>query len=235
MDRETHDTSSGTTQLTPQRRSTEGDADSSVRGPAAVPILKGLHPPRAVRNLALIGFMGTGKTTIGRLLAAELRFDFIDTDALIESRMSCSINDLFKHHGEAWFREYERRLVLELSQFNHAVFATGGGLGANLANLNSLKEHAMVVCLCAKPETIWRRVRQHSNRPLLQHPNPQARLRQLLEERKPIYRQADVLVNTDLRPERVIVAIILYHFRLITRPAGHHEAGHPKPGPGTGL
>ena len=114
---------------------------------------------RSIHNLALIGFMGTGKSCVGRLVAELLHFTFLDTDHVIEARAGKSISDIFAQDGEPAFREWERRIVEELTRRDKTVIATGGGLPADEANLASLKTHALVVCLWASPETIWERVR----------------------------------------------------------------------------
>src|ERR1044071_4089603 len=114
----------------------------------------GVDNARQIRNLALIGFMGTGKSSVGRLVADVLHFTFLDTDDVIEARAGCSIREIFDQHGEAAFREWERRIVEELTRRNRTVIATGGGLPANESNLSSLKTHSLVVCLWAGPEKI---------------------------------------------------------------------------------
>src|SRR5882762_1142692 len=124
--------------------------------------------------------MGTGKTSVARLVADQLRFSFLDTDQLIEERAGKSIRDIFAQEGEAAFREYERSMVTELSARKNTVIAAGGGLVVNEENLASLKRHALVVCLWASPEAIWERVRNQTHRPLLNDPDPLARIRQLL-------------------------------------------------------
>jgi shikimate kinase len=167
---------------------------------------------RPVQNIALIGFMGTGKSTVGRLVAETLHFTFLDTDHVIEARASRSIAEIFEHEGEPAFREWERRIVDELTRRTKTVIATGGGLPANDANLASLKTHALVVCLWASPDTIWERVRGHRHRPLLNEPDPLQRIRDLLAARAPFYRQADVLVGVDTRSPREVAAHIVHHF-----------------------
>jgi len=173
---------------------------------------------RDIRNLALIGFMGTGKSSVGRLVADMLRFTFLDTDEVIIARAGKSIADIFAQEGEAAFRERECLLVEELAQRNNTVIATGGGLPVNPANLSSLKTHALVVCLWAGPEKIWERVRHSSQRPLLQDPDPQAKIRSLLAAREPFYKQADVLINVEQRAAREVAQQIIHHFRS-ARPA----------------
>ena len=176
---------------------------------------------RVIHNLALVGFMGTGKSSVGQLVAAQLHFRFADTDELIEARTGRTISALFAEEGEGGFREYERAVVEELKKFHRTVIATGGGLVTQEENLNSLKTHALVVCLWASAETIWERVRSQTHRPLLQSTDPPARIRQLLAEREPFYRRADVLVNTELRSVREVVHHVIHQFRL--------ERGHPHP------
>jgi len=167
---------------------------------------------RSIHNLALVGFMGTGKSSVGRLAAEQLRFAFIDTDEWIEHEVGRSISEIFAQQGEAAFRQYERDVVNALSARRDTVIATGGGLVADASNLASLKSHALVVCLWASPETIWERVRDQTHRPLLQSPDPQAKIRELLEQRGPAYRQADVLVHTGFRSTKEVVQQVLHQF-----------------------
>lgn len=167
---------------------------------------------RAIHNLALIGFMGTGKSSVGRLAAAHLRYEFVDTDDLIEQRTGKSITAIFAEGGEAAFREIERQLVEEMTGWQRKVISTGGGLGANEANLASLKQHALVVCLWASAEEIWERVRDQAHRPLLQGPDSLGKIRTLLEARTPFYRRADVLVNTGMRSAREVAQQVLHQF-----------------------
>ena len=141
---------------------------------------------RSIHNLALIGFMGTGKSSIGRLAADSLHFTFLDTDQVIEARAGKSVDEIFQQDGEPAFREWERKMVEELAHREKTVIATGGGLPADKANLASLKTHALVICLWASPETIWERVRGHTHRPLLNEPEPIAKIRHLLAVREPL-------------------------------------------------
>jgi len=173
-----------------------------------------VNNPRHLVNLALIGFMGTGKSSVGRLVAEQLHFDYLDTDELIQSRSGRTITDIFDGEGEAVFRKLEQQLVSELAARKRTVIATGGGLPTNPVNLASLKTHALVVCLWASPERIWERVRNQTHRPLLRDPNPKSKIRELLAAREPFYRQADVLINTDLRSAREVTQQIVHQFKL---------------------
>src|SRR5262249_54540721 len=116
--------------------------------------------------------------------------------------------------------EIEKQIVSQLARRQRTVVSTGGGLGANAANVTSLKEHALVVCLWASPTSIWQRVQHQSHRPLLQDTDPMAKIRALLMEREAIYKQADVLVNTEMRSIRQVGQHVLHEFHLARyRPA----------------
>jgi shikimate kinase len=167
---------------------------------------------RQISNIALIGFMGTGKSTVGRLVADHLHFEFLDTDEVIESRTHKSISAIFADEGEPAFRQREAELIAELNSRQRLVLSTGGGLGANLDNIASLKQHALVVCLWASPDTIWERVRGQTHRPLLKEADPLAKIRQLLAARESFYKQADVLLNTEVRSLKEVAQQVLHHF-----------------------
>ena len=148
-------------------------------------------------------------------MAAEaLHFTFLDTDTVIEARAGKSIRDIFEQDGEPAFRELERRIVEELTRRKRTVIATGGGLPTDPANLASLRTHALVVCLWAGPETILERVRGHDHRPLLNEPEPLKKIQELLAVRGPFYKQADVLVNTEMRSQREVVQQVLHQFHI---------------------
>ncbi|MBC8095439.1 MAG: shikimate kinase [Akkermansiaceae bacterium] len=169
---------------------------------------------RQINNLALIGFMGTGKSSVGQLVAAALHFTFLDTDQLIESRVGKTIPEIFTQDGEPAFRQLEAQVVLELESRTKHLISTGGGLPTNPANLASLKSHSLVVCLWASPEKIWERIRHQTHRPLLHDPDPLARITSLLTARDPFYRQADVLINTELRPVKEVAQQIVHQYHI---------------------
>lgn len=160
--------------------------------------------------------MGAGKSSVGRAAADLLRFEFVDTDEMIESRTGKSIAQIFATEGEVYFRELENRVVLQLETTQGRVISTGGGLPTNQLNLDSLKRHALVVCLCVTSGRIWDRVKHQSHRPLLQTPDPQAKIREMMADRAPFYRQADVLLNTDNRSMRQVVQQVVQQFRAAT-------------------
>jgi shikimate kinase len=138
----------------------------------------------------------------------------IDTDHEIEARAGRSVAQIFEQSGEPAFRELEHNLVTELVTRKNTIISTGGGLPINPANLTSLKQHALVVCLWASPAKIWERVRHNTHRPLLNAPDPQEKIRALLAAREPFYRQADVLMNTELRSMKEIAHQIVTQFRM---------------------
>ena len=158
--------------------------------------------------------MGSGKSSVGRLAADVLHFTFLDTDNVIEARAGKSVGDIFAQDGEPAFRQLERRIVEELTRREKTVIATGGGLPADPVNLASLKTHALVICLWASPETVWERVRGHNHRPLLNEADPLAKIRELLAAREAHYRQADVLVNTEMRSAREVAQHVVHQFHM---------------------
>jgi shikimate kinase len=156
-------------------------------------------PPRHFNNIALIGFMGAGKSTVGHFLAEILGFELIDTDKVIESQTGRRISDIFSLEGEEAFRRLESSVVKELESAQGKVIATGGGLVMNPDNFASLRTHSLVACLWASPEVIYERVHHQSHRPLLQTPDPLESIRNLLTQRTPTYQLADLLVGVDFR------------------------------------
>lgn len=138
-------------------------------------------------NIVLMGFMGTGKTTVGRLLASRLGRPFVDMDAVIEAREGRAISAIFAKEGEAHFRKLERALAVELAGRAGQVIATGGGVVLNPDNVTDFRRTGIVVCLTAPPETILRRVAGDAHRPLLEDGEKTERIRRLLEVRRPFY------------------------------------------------
>ena len=148
-------------------------------------------------NLYLVGLMGAGKTTVGRVLARRLKLRFLDSDQEIERRCGVKIPVIFEIEGEAGFRARETAVVGELTQLRGIVLATGGGVVGAAENRSLLAASGTVVYLHAQPEDLYERVRHDRNRPLLATADPRARLRQLYGERDPLYRSiADVVMDT---------------------------------------
>jgi shikimate kinase len=174
---------------------------------------------RSFENIALIGFMGTGKSTVGQMAAGMLGFGFVDTDDMIERTAGKHISEIFATEGEVRFREYERQVVAKLSGMKGTVISTGGGLVTHAANLASLKEHSLVVCLWCSAETILKRVGHQTHRPLLQVENPLERIRSLLAERSPFYKQADVLLSSEFRKPKEVASHVAHQFRSVKRAA----------------
>ncbi len=185
---------------------------------------------RQVENIALVGFMGTGKSSVGHAIASILHFHFVDTDELIERQLRKRISEIFQEEGEEQFRKHERSVVAGLESIQKHVIATGGGVAVDPRNLVSLKRHALIVCLWASAETVWERVRHQSHRPLLNGAEPLLKIQRLLAQREPFYRQADVLVNTELRSVREVALQVVHQFRLVQDRAAH-EIDRPSPGP----
>lgn len=172
---------------------------------------------RTFSNIALVGFMGTGKSTVGQLVAASLHFRFVDTDAMIEGMAGRKISEIFAEDGEPRFRELEREVVRRLASLEKTVIATGGGLIVNPENFESLRQHALIVCLWATPETIIKRVGHQTHRPLLRVEDPLDRVRALLQERAPFYRKADVLLSSDFRKPKEVASHVVHEYRAVAR------------------
>nr|WP_225935771.1 MULTISPECIES: shikimate kinase AroK [Pseudomonas] len=160
--------------------------------------------------MILVGPMGAGKSTIGRLLAKELRLLFKDSDKEIELRCGANIPWIFDKEGEPGFRDREQAMIAELCGLDGVVLATGGGAVMRDANRQALRQGGRVIYLHASVEQQVGRTARDRNRPLLRTANPEATLRALLEARDPLYREiADVVVETDERPPRMVVIDIL--------------------------
>lgn len=146
-------------------------------------------------NIFLVGLMGAGKTTVGKLLAKHLHKTFLDSDHEIERRTGVNIPLIFELEGETGFRTREANLLQELTQMRDIVLATGGGAVLSKKNREALSQNGTVIYLCASAEDLWQRTRHDKGRPLLQTPDPHGKLRALLDERDPLYREiADIVI-----------------------------------------
>jgi shikimate kinase len=139
--------------------------------------------------VALVGMPGSGKSTVGRQLARQLRLEFVDSDTVIEQRLGMPIRDWFALNGEDAFRDVEQAVIDELSQGRRMVLATGGGAVLRPENRAALQQHCQVIYLRSTPEELFRRLRHDTQRPLLQVRDPLKRLRDLYRERDPLYRE----------------------------------------------
>lgn len=160
-------------------------------------------------NVFLIGMMGTGKTTVGKLLAPELGYRFFDTDALIEQVAKGTINEIFATVGEENFRELETKVLAELSAYTRIAIATGGGIVLRQQNWSYL-HHGLIVWLDASPEVLIERLQDDTTRPILQAENLSLKLRSILEDRRPLYAQADlhIKIEASQTPEEITSQII---------------------------
>ncbi|MFO8081957.1 MAG: 3-dehydroquinate synthase [Armatimonadota bacterium] len=169
--------------------------------------MKAFQPP--AQAVAITGFMGTGKTTVGRFVADRLGLEFVDTDELIEERTGQTIPAIFEEHGEAHFRDLETDALRQALSRHGTAVSTGGGILLREENVQALREAGPVVCLTATPETILARTQSEGHRPLLEVEEPAERIRELLAERAGCYARSDVQIVTDeLSPEAVADRVV---------------------------
>lgn len=160
-------------------------------------------------NIFLVGLMGAGKSTVGRLLAKALDKTFYDSDHEIERRTGVNIPLIFELEGEAGFRKREAQAIAELANIQNVVLATGGGAVLMPENRQVLASHGTVIYLRANVDELWHRTRGDRNRPLLQTENPRERLHSLYAQRDPLYREiADFVIDTGGQPVSAIVSQI---------------------------
>lgn len=138
-------------------------------------------------NAVLIGFMGCGKTTVGRIVSQYLKWNFIDTDDLIVEKTKISISDIFKRYGEAYFRQLESQIIKDISDVDRCIISLGGGAVLNEQNINTLKGKGLVFYLKGSPETIIAHIGDNKDRPLLHTSNPYNTIKELLNKRHPLY------------------------------------------------
>jgi shikimate kinase len=162
-----------------------------------------------MKNIVLIGFMGTGKTSTGRLLANRLGLGFIDIDKKIETESGMSITDMFAQHGENYFRLKEEAAVADVCQGSNMVIATGGGVVLCKENMVRLRECGIIISLSATVETIIERTGRRSTRPLLNRPDREEVIAKLLVERAELYQEAEFVIDTsNISPHQTVERII---------------------------
>ncbi len=159
-------------------------------------VKKSSHP-QTTKNIVLIGFMGAGKSVTGKYLAVKLKREIVSTDEGIERKEGRAITAIFQESGEAYFRKCEEDLIADLSRRENLVIDCGGGIVLNKKNVARLKKTGILIYLKTSPEVVYQRLKHQINRPLLNTPNPQQRIQQLLDERIPLYQQAAYSVDTD--------------------------------------
>lgn len=164
-------------------------------------------------NLYLVGFMGTGKTTVGRAVAHKLGFLALDSDHEIERIQGKPIPDIFAQQGEPAFRAMEREFIERGHPAERTLVACGGGLVVQPGMLDLLKGKGVVVCLHASLDTILARTARHKNRPLLAVEDPMERIRTLYAQREPIYKQSGTVILTDSRPLNDVIAHVVRAWR----------------------
>jgi shikimate kinase len=147
-------------------------------------------------NIYLVGFMGTGKTVVGKELAKKKKWQFVDLDDLIELKEERTISSIFAKDGEPYFRRVEKKVLQEVTREKKFVVACGGGIVLDKDNIKIMKETGLMICLTATPEVIWERTRFYSHRPLLKVSNPKKQIELLLKLRSPFYAQADKTIDT---------------------------------------
>ncbi|MBI5145169.1 MAG: shikimate kinase [Candidatus Omnitrophica bacterium] len=159
-------------------------------------------------NIYLVGFMGTGKTYVGKELAKKKKWQFLDLDDLIELREKRRIADIFTQEGEPYFRRVEKKVLKEVSKEDKFVVACGGGIVIDKDNIKVMKETGKIICLTAGPEAILKRTAGYAHRPLLNVKDPQKQIELLLKLRAPYYAQADCTIDTSKVSIKEVVAWI---------------------------
>ncbi|MBI5328387.1 MAG: shikimate kinase [Deltaproteobacteria bacterium] len=149
-----------------------------------------------MKNIVLTGFMGTGKSSVGRRLAKELNLKFVDTDDLIEKKAGMGISEIFAKFGEGYFRLLESKVIHEISSNTDMVIATGGGAIINPLNFETLKRNGTIICLTASIDEIFSRIGKGDERPLISEGDNKEVISNLLKAREPFYKKTDFIIDT---------------------------------------
>ena len=159
-------------------------------------------------NIVLVGFMGTGKTAVAKLLAQNTGMVYVSTDDLIEEKEKTTISNIFSKKGEEYFREIEKEVIHQVSEDNNQVIDAGGGVVINSENMAELRKNGVIVCLWASVETIYARTKKKSHRPLLKVEDPVSRIKELMDKRRQFYEKADYHIETsNLSLEETVEAV----------------------------
>lgn len=162
-----------------------------------------------MKNIYLVGFMGTGKTAVGSELAKRKKWQFVDLDDLIELKEKTTIAEIFAKEGEPYFRRLESRVLKEVSDEKKFVVACGGGIVINPQNIKTMKKTGIIICLAATPQEIFKRTCGYAHRPLLNVKGSKKQIELLLKLRSPYYAQADKTINTSEISVKEVVNRIL--------------------------
>ena len=192
-------------------------------------VMSDLAGDKIPRTIVLVGLMGAGKSCIGRRLAAQLGLEFIDADAEIETAAGCSIEEIFQRHGEAEFRDGERRVIARLLRQPVHVLATGGGSFMDPRTREAIHDRGISVWLRADLDLLLKRTSRRNNRPLLKRGDPRQILANLIAERYPLYGEADIVVDSHDGPPEVTVKKVLSAVRAFVAgpPDAHAVKGEP--------
>lgn len=183
------------------------------------------------RSIVLIGLMGAGKTAVGRRLANRLGLDFTDADTEIEIAAGKSISDIFADHGEAYFRRGEEKVIARLLENGPQVLATGGGAYISEKTRANIHKHGVAVWLKADLDVLLERVRRRDNRPLLKTGDPKTIMKKLMDERYPVYAEADIVVQSRDVAHDVIVGEIIASLDRSPALGGKGGGRHQRPDP----
>jgi shikimate kinase len=176
-----------------------------MTGNSDVQLLAALGP----RSLVLVGMMGAGKSSIGRKLAQRLNLPFVDADAEIELAAGRSISDIFAERGEPYFRAGEARVIARLLEGGPQVLATGGGAFMHPKTREAIRAKGISVWLKAEFDVLMKRIKRRSDRPMLKTDDPGTTLQRLMQERDPVYAEADIIVHSRDVPHEIIIAEII--------------------------
>ncbi|MEE8359248.1 MAG: shikimate kinase [Candidatus Hydrothermarchaeales archaeon] len=162
-----------------------------------------------MKNIVLTGFMGAGKSVVGRKLAERLGWEVIDTDDVIEQDSGMIISDIFQGYGEDYFRELEKKAVKKVSELEDHVIITGGGVVINKENIENLRKNGVVVYLHAVSKVLYLRIKDQTHRPLLQVEDPMQTITELMKIREPFYANHDIRIDTtNLEVDQVVDKIL---------------------------